>query len=66
MDKEAWGAAVHGVTKSQTQLSDRTATPQGPLETSPPLASDKRETLGRAMTMLQPPPLQSPSTPSRR
>ena len=24
-DKEAWRAAVHGVTKSQTQLSDRTA-----------------------------------------
>ena len=22
MDREAWGAAVHGVTKSQTQLSD--------------------------------------------
>ena len=21
-DREAWGAAVHGVTKSQTQLSD--------------------------------------------
>ena len=21
MDREAWGAAVHGVTKSQTQLS---------------------------------------------
>ena len=24
MDKEAWHAADHGVTKSQTQLSDRT------------------------------------------
>ena len=25
-DREAWHAAVHGVTKSQTQLSDRTTT----------------------------------------
>ena len=25
-DREVWGAAVHGVTKSQTQLSDSTAT----------------------------------------
>ena len=25
-DREAWGAAVHGVTKSQTQLSDSIAT----------------------------------------
>ena len=25
MDKEAWRAAVHGVTKSRTGLSDRTA-----------------------------------------
>ena len=24
IDREAWGAAVHGVTKSQTQLSDLT------------------------------------------
>ena len=24
MDREAWSAAVHGVTNSQTQLSDRT------------------------------------------
>ena len=24
MNREAWRAAVHGVTKSQTQLSDRT------------------------------------------
>ena len=24
MEREAWRAAVHGVTKSQTQLSDRT------------------------------------------
>ena len=23
MDREAWGAAVHGVAKSQTRLSDR-------------------------------------------
>ena len=22
MDREAWGAAIHGVTKSQTRLSD--------------------------------------------
>ena len=26
MDREIWHAAVHGVAKSQTQLSDRTAT----------------------------------------
>ena len=26
MDEEAWSAAVHGVTKSPTQLSHRTAT----------------------------------------
>ena len=26
MDREAWHAAVHGVTKSQTQLSDITTT----------------------------------------
>ena len=25
-DREAWRAAVHGVAKSQTQLSDRTTT----------------------------------------
>ena len=25
-DKEAWRAAVHGVTKNQTRLSDRTTT----------------------------------------
>ena len=25
-DREAWCAVVHGVTKSQTQLSDRTTT----------------------------------------
>ena len=24
MDREAWGAAIHGVTKSQTRLSDLT------------------------------------------
>jgi len=26
MDREVWHAAVHGVTKSQTRLSDRTTT----------------------------------------
>ena len=26
MDREAWRAAIHGVTKSQTQLSDWTGT----------------------------------------
>ena len=26
VDREAWRAAVHGVTKSQTQLHDRTTT----------------------------------------
>ena len=25
MDREAWSAAIHGVAKSQTRLSDRTA-----------------------------------------
>ena len=24
MDREAWGAVIHGVTKSRTRLSDRT------------------------------------------
>ena len=24
MDREAWHASIHGITKSQTQLSDRT------------------------------------------
>ena len=27
MNREAWRAAIHGVTKSQTQLSDRTDCP---------------------------------------
>ena len=30
MDREAWRAAVHGITKSQTQLSDCTELKQGP------------------------------------
>jgi len=30
-DREAWGAAVHGVTKSQTQLSDQRITQALPL-----------------------------------
>ena len=29
MDREAWRAAVHGVTKSQTRLSEWTGTAQG-------------------------------------
>ena len=29
MDREAWRAAVHGVTKSWTRLSDRTTNGQG-------------------------------------
>ena len=35
MDREAWHAAVHGVAKSQTQLSDRTEpAPPHPIKTS--------------------------------
>ena len=28
MDREAWRAAVHGIAKSQTRLSDRTEHPK--------------------------------------
>ena len=39
-DREAWRAAIHGVTKSQTRLSDwtiRTTTHPKPIHSSPPL-----------------------------
>ena len=39
MDRKAWRAAVHGVTKSQTRLSGRTATPQGPPKLAPNLSN---------------------------
>ena len=32
MDREAWYAAIHGVTKSQTQLSDWTELDWSPLK----------------------------------
>ena len=34
MDREAWRAAVHGVAKSQTQLSDQTEPEPPPIKTS--------------------------------
>ena len=41
MDREAWNAAVHGVTKSQTQLSDWTEVGTGLM-----YSSKRKETLG--------------------
>ena len=35
MDRESWRAAVHGVTKSRTRLSDRTVV-GGPVVKNPP------------------------------
>ena len=35
MDREAWSAAVHGVSKSRTRLSDRTVV-GGPVVKNPP------------------------------
>ena len=46
MDGEAWLAAVHGVAKSQTRLSDRTTTPDAPAgDTEPSLSSHMEATL---------------------
>ena len=39
MDRKACRAVVHGVTKSQTRLSGRTATPQGPPKLVPNLSN---------------------------
>ena len=43
MDREAWGAAVHGVTKSQTQPSDWTDITDNILSESSDAASNQRE-----------------------
>ena len=42
MDREAWHAMIHGVTKSQTRLSNRTEL-NGTEEESPPKESHKKQ-----------------------
>ena len=40
VDREAWRAAVHGITKSRTQLSDRTELNTQPYNESPDFISE--------------------------
>ena len=47
MDREAWHAAVHGVTKSQTRLSDWTELNNFSLPVYPALSQWHREKQGR-------------------
>ena len=71
MDREAWSAAVHGIAKSRTQLSDRTTTTLNMAslrdgQNPPPFCDSRvntlysREVLEVKICQLQPPQVVTP------